>query len=236
MQHLGLLQATFGGWRFEVGDPAPGVFNIVHYDVDVDRRLPFAFQVDYVPGQDAGVPAPGTSLRWIQLVDTNRPRPPGPRPRPYLDGPPGDGVPFYFTDPDNFTNLPGGVALRFVDKPSRRLATAFVDWEGLLFLTSWNEVGPNFRPPLQPRVTFHDGLRWGFEIVCVGPGRGPNVLGGVGGDQQIDDSGTGLPFCLNQVPEPPPAGVAGLALALAGALRALMRLRGRNPGRVRQKR
>jgi len=211
------------GFSFLNDGPANGEFRVVHYDADVDRSLPFEFTVQYVAGP-AG-PPPGV-LRWIQFIDTNAPILPG-LPRPYLDPQPNDDtLPFYWTNAELPAETalaigPNFVNLQFKDRPSRPLNLAPVNWRADLYLASVINV-PNPGGGITANVAIHDGLRWGFEIQCPGPGAGPNVSGGVAGDKfemgGFKD-GSPPPVCRLSVPEPPVLLLTGLGLFVLGMVR-----------------
>jgi len=210
---LARVRADFPGWVFNQSViAANGNYNIVRYDADIDRALPFDFEVDYVPG--AALPPPGT-LQWIQFINTNDPVPTAPANAPYVDPQPNDDtLPFYWTEAERLLNtgLGGGVALRFTDKPSRPLVDSPVNWRADLYLVSWNGVQV-VGGAMAPTVTIYDGIRWGFDIACTGPGVGTNVSGGVGGDK-YDSTGTGGGggVCTADVPEPNSYILSGFAL------------------------
>ena len=207
------IRADFPGWNFvNSANDANGNFNVVHYDVDIDKSRPNPFLVNYVPGAGG---APAGTLQWIQFIDTNRPRLPG-LPRPYVDPQPNDDtLPFYWTEAERIaaTGLAGGTALQFRDRPARSLILSPVEWQADLYLVSWNGVmAPG--GAVAPSVTVYDGLRWGFTITCLGRGRpGANVRGGVGGDKFEDNGVQGdEAVCAEAVAQPRTLVLLGLGM------------------------
>jgi MYXO-CTERM domain-containing protein len=135
-----------------------------------------AFGLKYAPG--AGDPT--ANLRWLQVIDTNRPTSGNNNPLAnniYLDNEENAGTsPFYDTgnanDPGGYDyNGTGGLVDRWVaDRPRRAIETG-VTWQAQTFLSTWD--------PAREIINIYDGVWWGYDLATV-PTPGTLALLGLG--------------------------------------------------------
>ncbi len=209
------LRAEFPTWTFINAAALRGALNVAHDDAfltppespadpgngascTLAAGGPFdCFRIDYVTLGNVNPVAPNL-LRWIQMIDTNAPAAAG-APRPYTDGQPNGGLPFYYTPAEHatFSGAGTGPPLQFLDKPQRPfpLNRAGVTWRARLYLVEWNGRNPG-------TVYIHDGVQWGFDLGCVAINQVPStyLAGGVDRDKPTTEDGVG-----SEPPSGPPS-------------------------------
>lgn len=158
---------------------AAGVPYLDAYAYDYDRGPPFDTRPGAVAGSNYNL-SDGTPFYW-----TDRGAPPAVGNK--VGAPPGERA--------ANSGLPGGVAIRFTDKPWRFLVQAAVGdpvtWVADLYLCEYNTVTNAVT------IDSANGIRWGFTItrvaLAVAPPAGPQRdRGGAGGDKY--DGGWGTPI------------------------------------------
>jgi hypothetical protein len=151
---------AFPGWTFDYTfSTLSGIMSINEYKAEYKGDHWGGGKIDITYQKGAGDP---TNLRWIQLVIDNAPFDPdgsGPLPKytpPIIDPFPNDGTdgaPFYWyegevTDPLHFSDFSTRV---------HPLPIPFdpITWRAELYLVEWDGA---------KKVTFHDGIQWGWEM------------------------------------------------------------------------
>jgi hypothetical protein len=172
---VGQLQAEFPGWNFvQQILPLSGTLTIDKLDAQIFAPHHGGLDIEARYTRGALDPALG-SLHFAQLIDTNVPL--GGAGNPYIDPRPNDDMaPFYwtFTPPliehmqheTGGNNAFGAFDMEFLDEPSRmcRMHPDSITWRGDLFLTQL--VNYNIQAQTGT-VHVYDGIRYGFDFVCV---------------------------------------------------------------------